>query len=143
MWIIYLICFLDFWYNIVSNILYIVFMIIMMFVANINLAVIGAITICIISLIVYKFTKILGNLDNEILKKRDRENKEFSEIYNKNKLTYLFKLQNKNINKMNDLFYSELKIRKKYIFIHHFPYWNNSNDSSNRNLCNYILCFKY
>jgi len=98
-------------------------MIIMMFVANINLAVIGAITICIISLIVYKFTKILGNLDNEILKKRDRENKEFSEIYNKNKLTYLFKLQNKNINKMNDLFYSELKIRKKYIFIHHFPYW--------------------
>ncbi|HJJ16263.1 MAG TPA: ABC transporter ATP-binding protein/permease [Clostridiaceae bacterium] len=115
--------FFGFLYNIVSNILYIVFMIIMMFVANINLAVIGAITICIISLIVYKFTKILGNLDNEILKKRDRENKEFSEIYNKNKLTYLFKLQNKNINKMNDLFYSELKIRKKYIFIHHFPYW--------------------
>ena len=90
----------------------------MMFVANINLAVIGAITICIISLIVYKFTKILGNLDNEILKKRDRENKEFSEIYNKNKLTYLFKLQNKNINKMNDLFYSELKIRKNiYLYI--------------------------
>ncbi len=115
--------FFGFLYNIVSNILYIVFMIIMMFVDNINLAVIGAITICIISLIVYKFTKILGNLDNEILKKRDRENKEFSEIYNKNKLTYLFKLQNKNINKMNDLFYSELKIRKKYIFIHHFPYW--------------------
>ncbi len=70
MWIIYLICFFGFLYNIVSNILYIVFMIIMMFVANINLAVIGAITICIISLIVYKFTKILGNLDNEILKEK-------------------------------------------------------------------------
>ena len=115
--------FFGFLYKILSNILYIVFMIIMMFVANINLAVIGAITVILISLIVYKFTKILGKLDNEILKKRDREHKEFSELYNKNKLTYLFKLQNKNVNKMNDLFYSELKIRKKYIFTHHFPYW--------------------
>lgn len=115
--------FFGFLYGILSNILYIVFMVIMMFIANINLAVIGSIIIVSISIIVYKFTKILGNLDNEILKKRDRENKEFSELYNKNKLTYLFKLQNKNINKMNDLFYSELAIRKKYIFVHHFPYW--------------------
>ena len=98
-------------------------MIIMMFAANINLAIIGAITITVISFIVYKFTKILGNLDNEILKKRDKEHREFSEIYNKSKLTYLFKLQKKNINKMDDLFYSELKMRRRYIFIHHFPYW--------------------
>lgn len=115
--------FFGFLYNILSNILYIAFMIIMMFVANINLAIIGAITVIIICIIVYKFTKILGNLDNEILKKRDKENKEFSELYNKNKLTYLFNLQNKNSNKVNELFYSELKIGKKYIFIHHFPYW--------------------
>lgn len=115
--------FFGFLYNILSNILYIVFMIVMMFVANINLAIIGGITVLLISIIVYKFTKILGKLDNEILKKRDKEHKEFSELYNKSKLTYLFKLQNKNINKMNDLFYSELKIRRKYIFIHHFPYW--------------------
>lgn len=115
--------FFGFLYNILSNILYIVFMIIMMFVANINLAVIGGITVVLISLIVYKFTKVLGKLDNEILKKRDIEHKEFSELYNKNKLTYLFRLQNKNVNKMNELFYSELKIRRKYIFIHHFPYW--------------------
>ncbi|MCI9038519.1 MAG: ABC transporter ATP-binding protein [Clostridia bacterium] len=115
--------FFGFLYDILSNILYIIFMIIMMFVSNINLAVIGAITVVIISFIVYKFTRILGKLDNEILKKRDREHKEFSELYNKSKLTYLFKLQNKNINKMNELFYSELKIRRKYIFIHHFPYW--------------------
>ncbi len=115
--------FFGFLYDILSNILYIIFMIIMMFVANINLAVIGAITVVIISFIVYKFTRVLGKLDNEILKKRDREHKEFSELYNKSKLTYLFKLQNKNIDKMNELFYSELKIRRKYIFIHHFPYW--------------------
>ncbi len=115
--------FFGFLYDILSNVLYIIFMIIMMFVANINLAVIGAITVVIISFIVYKFTRVLGKLDNEILEKRDREHKEFSELYNKSKLTYLFKLQNKNINKMNELFYSELKIRRKYIFIHHFPYW--------------------
>lgn len=115
--------FFGFLYDILSNVLYIIFMIIMMFVANINLAIIGAITVVIISFIVYKFTRVLGNLDNEILKKRDREHKEFSELYNKNKLTYLFKLQNKNVDKMNELFYSELKIRRKYIFIHHFPYW--------------------
>ena len=81
------------------------------------------ITVFIISFVVYKFTKVLGNLDNEIMKKRDREHKEFSELYNKNKLTYLFKLQNKNIDKMDNLFYSELKTRKKYIFVHNFPYW--------------------
>ena len=83
--------FFGFLYDILSNILYIVFMIIMMFVANINLAIIGAITVILISIIVYKFTKELGRLDNEILKKRDKENKEFSELYNKSKLTYLFK----------------------------------------------------
>ena len=101
----------------------IIFMIIMMFVADINVAVIGAFIVVLISSIVYKFTKILGKLDNEILEKRDLEHKEFSELYNKNKLTYLFKLQNKNIYKMNYLFYSELKLRKKYIFIDSFPYW--------------------
>lgn len=115
--------FFGFLYNILSNILYIVFMIIMMFVANINLAIIGSITVVLISIVVYKFTKVLGKVDNEVQKKRDIEHKEFSELYNKNKLTYLFKLQNKNTNKINDLFYSELKARKRYIYINHFPYW--------------------
>lgn len=115
--------FFGFLYKILSNLLSIIFMVIMMFMANINLAIIGSFTIIFISIIIYKFTRILGNLDNEVLKKRDEEHKEFSELYNKNKLTYLFKLQNKNISKMNNLFYSELKIRKKYIFIHNFPYW--------------------
>lgn len=101
--------FFGFLYNILSNILYIVFMIIMMFVANINLAIIGTITVFIIATIVYKFTKILGNLDNEVLKKRDKEHKEFSELYNKNKLTYLFKLQNKNIKKINIYWMQNLK----------------------------------
>lgn len=110
-------------YMVVNNILYIVFMVIMMFIANVNLALIGTITIFIITIVALKSAKVLGNLDNEILKKRDKENKQFSELYNKNKLTYLFKLQDKNIKDMDKLFYSELKTRRKYIFIHHFPYW--------------------
>ncbi len=95
----------------------------MMFVANVNLAIIGAITVIITTIVVYKSSQILGNLENERLKKRDRNNKEYSELYNKSKLSYLFKLQNKNISKMNSLFESELDTRKKYIFVHHFPYW--------------------
>ncbi len=115
--------FFGFFYKLFSNAMYILFMIIMMFAADIHLAIIGTITVIIVSIVVYKFSKVLGKLDNERLEKRDRENKEFSELYNKNKLSYLFKLQNKNITKMNSLFYSELDCRKKYIFIHHFPYW--------------------
>ena len=95
--------FFGFLYGILNNVLYIIFMIIMMFVADINVAVIGAFIVVLISSIVYKFTKILGKLDNEILEKRDLEHKEFSELYNKNKLTYLFKLQNKNIYKTGEL----------------------------------------
>lgn len=106
-----------------NNITHIIFMVIMMFVANINLAIIGAFTIFIIAIVAYNSSRILGRLDNELLKKRDVENREFSELYNKNKLTYLFKLQKKNIAKTHKLFDEELDIRRKYIFVHHFPYW--------------------
>ncbi len=106
-----------------NNITHIVFMVVMMFIANINIAVIGAFTIFVIAIVAYNSSRILGNLDNEILKKRDVENREFSELYNKNKLTYLFKLQKRNIAKTDKLFDEELDIRKRYIFVHHFPYW--------------------
>ena len=106
-----------------NNVLHIIFMVVMMFVANINLALIGFATIIVISIITFKSTKVLGKIDNQVLKKRDEENKEYSELYNKSKLTYLFKLQNNNLNKINNLLNAELKTRKKYIFIHHFPYW--------------------
>lgn len=108
---------------VVNDILHIIFMVIMMFVANVDLALIGAATMVVIAIIALKSTKVLGKLDNEMLKERDKENKEFSELYNKSKLTYLFNLQENNINRINKLLDSELDIRKKYIFIHHFPYW--------------------
>lgn len=107
----------------VNNILYLIFMVVMMFTANINLALIGTATIFLIAIVAFKSTKILGKLDNELLRKRDKENREYSELYNKNKLTYLFKLQKNNIKKINKLLYSELQTRKKFIFIHHFPFW--------------------
>lgn len=115
--------FFGFLYDVVNNVIYIAFMLIMMFVADVDLAIIGVVTILIISVIVFKFTKVLGRLDNKILQKRDLEHKEYSELYNKSKLTYLFKLQNKNVSRINGLFYSELKMRKKYTFINTFPYW--------------------
>lgn len=110
-------------YAFINNILHIIFMVIMMFVTNLNLALIGFVTVFLISVVSLKFTKVLGKIDNVTLHIRDKENKEYSEMYNKNKLTYLFKLQKQNVKKANDLLDRELKNRKKYIFIHHFPYW--------------------
>ncbi len=110
-------------YAIVNNGLYILFMLLMMFIVNINLALIG-ITVIILSLAVSGlFTKKLGKINDTILQMRDKENREFSEMYHKNKLTYLFKLQQQNVEKVNDLFDEELKKRKKYIFVDHFPSW--------------------
>ena len=91
--------------------------------ADISLAWIGFATICAIGLSTMKFTNVLGRLNREVLKRRDRETREFSEFYNKNKLTYLYQLQEKNKEKSDFLFEDELKVRKKYIFIHSFTYW--------------------
>ena len=110
-------------YALINNGLQIFFMVIMMFVADVNLALIGFATVVLILISSFKFTSILANINDVILRIRDKENREFSEIYNKNKLTYLFKLQKQNVKKANDLFNRELKNRKKYIFLDHFPNW--------------------
>ena len=128
---------------VVNNIIYITFMVILMFFADVKLAVIGTVTIIVITIIVCIFTKILGNLDNKILKKRDKENKMFSELYNKNKITQLFKLQEKNIEKSNKLFDEELKLRRRYIFVHNFPYWLITIAQSVRYICTTRVCTKY
>lgn len=108
---------------VVNDLIYLVFMVIMMFFADISLAWIGFATICAIGIVTMKFTQILGSLNRKILKRRDIENKEFSEFYHKNKLTYLYQLQKRNIKKSDYLFSEELKVRKKYIFVHSFTYW--------------------
>ena len=127
----------------VNNVVYIVLMIVMMFSANINLAIIGCATIAVIGVSSFKFTKKLKDLDNKVLGKRDEENKEFSEIYNKNKLTYLFQLQKKNTKRTNQLLEEELRYRRKYIFVHTFMYPATLLLEAIRNICYFVLCIKY
>ena len=108
---------------IINNMIYLIFLMIMMFFADISLAWIGFATICAIGLSTNKFTKQLGNFTQKWMKKRDEENKKFSEFFNGNKLTYLYQLQERNIEGVNQLFHQELKARKGYILLHSFTYW--------------------
>ena len=66
--------------------------------------------------------KTLKNIHKETVKKRDLQSKEYSETYNKSKLTKFFNLENKNKNKVNNLLSEELKLRNKYILIDSFPW---------------------
>lgn len=128
---------------IVNNITYIIFMVAMMFVANVNLALIGGATIILVGILSFAFTKKLKSLDSKILDKRDLENREFSEMYNKHKLTYLFGLQKNNIDKISSMLDSELKSRKNYIFLHTISYPVMLVLEACRNICCLKLCFKY
>lgn len=126
----------------VNNVIYIALMVGMMFLTNVNLAWIGCATIIIVGYSSLKFTKKLKQIDSKVLDTRDIEHREFSEMYNKNKLTYLFGLQEDNINETNKLFDKELKLRKKYIFVHHFVYPVSLILEAIRNICNFVLCLK-
>lgn len=108
---------------VVNNIVYLVFIVMMMFFADASLAWIGLAMILVIAMSTMKFTNVLGNIRKKFLKERDFLNKEFSEFYNKSKLTYLYRIQKKNIEKTDHLFQRELKYRERYIFVHHFTYW--------------------
>lgn len=100
-----------------NNILYIIFMVIMMMIANISLGIIGIITFLMIAINSFYFVKKVKDINNIILDKRDLENKEYSELYRKNKLTYLFGLQQKNTQDMNKLLDEELRYRKRFILV--------------------------
>lgn len=107
----------------IDDVLYIVFMVVMMFFADVQLALIGLATIGIIGIVTIKSTNKLGRLMQQILRRREITTKELSEFYNKSKLTYLYQLQENNIEKSEYVYGEELKARKKYIAFHHFPYW--------------------
>ena len=128
---------------VVNNITYIIFMIGMMFVANVNLALIGGATIIIVGMVSFSFTRKIKKLDSKILDKRDMENREFSEMYNKHKLTYLFGLQKNNIDKISSMLDSELKTRKNYILLHTISFPVMLVLEACRNICSFELCFKY
>ena len=66
--------------------------------------------------------KKLKQIQKQTVKKRDLQNKEYSETYNKSKLTKFFSLEDKNIDKVNKLLKEELKLRYKHIWIDSLPW---------------------
>ncbi len=106
----------------VNDVLYIALMVVFMFLADIKLAIIGCIAMIITAVISYIFTHQVAKANKQILNKRDKENRQYSEMYNKNKLTYLFKLQKNTAKKINKTLDEELFYRKKFIFIESFTY---------------------
>ena len=104
------------------DVIYIITMVIFMFFADVKLAIIGSIVIILNAVVSYIFTHKVAMHQKIILNKRDEENKQFSEMYNKNKLTYLFGLQKKNEEKMCKTLDEELVYRKRYIFDESFIY---------------------
>ncbi len=107
---------------VLNNVIYIITMVAFMFFADTILAIIGSIAILSNALISYIFTHRVANYNKIILDKRDSENRQFSEMYNKNKLTYLFGLQKKNRDKLCTTLDEELVYRKKFIFDESFIY---------------------
>ncbi len=107
---------------VLNDVVYIITMVIFMFFADIKLAIIGSIAILLNAIVSYIFTHQVANCNKIILDKRDKENKQFSEMYNKNKLTFLYGLQKKNKDKICQTLDEELVYRKKWIFDESFIY---------------------
>ena len=107
---------------ILNDIMHIIFMFIVMFMINIKLALIGTTIIIVFAVYSFFLIKRLRNIQKETVKKRDLQNKEYSETYNKSKLTKFFTLENKNINKVNNLLNEELKLRYKHIWTDSFSW---------------------
>lgn len=107
---------------VLNDVVYIITMVIFMFFADIKLAIIGSVAILLNAMVSYIFTHQVANCNKIILDKRDKENKQFSEMYNKNKLTFLYGLQKKNRDKIWQTLDEELVYRKKWIFDESFIY---------------------
>ena len=107
---------------VVNNILYIAIMVVFMFLADVRLAIIGCIAMIITAVISYIFTHQVAKANKQILNKRDKENRQYSEMYNKNKLTYLFGLQKNTAGKITKTLDEELVYRKRFIFVESFTY---------------------
>lgn len=106
----------------VNDVLYIALMVIFMFFADVNLAIIGCIAIIITAVISYLFVHQTTKANRGILNKRDKENRQYSEMYNKNKLTYLFGLQKNTERKIHKTLDEEFVYRKRFIFVESFIY---------------------
>ena len=107
---------------ILNDIVNIVFMFITMFIINTKLAFIGTIITIVFAINESLIIKKLKQIQKQTVKKRDVQNKEYSETYNKSKLTKFFSLEDKNIDKVNKLLKEELKLRYKHIWIDSLPW---------------------
>lgn len=105
---------------VLNDILHILFMIIVMIIIDIKLALIGIAIILVIALYSYILINKLKKIDRVTLDKRDLENRQYSEDYNKSKLTKFFSLEEKNIEKIDNLLDEELENRFKYISVNSF-----------------------
>ncbi len=106
---------------IINDSLYIIFIVIMMLQTDIRLSSIAIFSLVIMLITIIFFVNKLKNINNAILDKRDNLNKEYAEMYDTNKLTYMFSLQKKNVKKSTDILDKEMKLRKKYIDVDTFP----------------------
>ena len=70
----------------VNDILYIAIMVVFMFFADVKLAIIGYIAMIITAIISYIFTHQVAKANKQILNKRDKENRQYSEMYNKKQI---------------------------------------------------------
>lgn len=107
---------------VLNDVIYIATMVVFMFFADKTLAIIGSIAILLNTVVSYIFTHQVAKCNKIILDKRDKENRQFSEMYNKHKLTFLFGLQKKNKDKICKTLDEELVYRKKWIFDESFIY---------------------
>ena len=105
---------------IANDVLYILFIIIAMLIIDIKLSVIGIASILLIAIYSYFLVNKLRKLSRITTMKRDLENQQYSENYNKSKLTKFFSLEKKNIRKVNQLLDEELKNRYHYINVNSF-----------------------
>ena len=100
---------------ILNDVLYILFIMIAMMIIDIKLSIIGIASILLIAIYSFFLVRKLQGLTKKITIKRDLENQQYSENYNKSKLTRFFSLEKKNIHKVNTLLKEELKQRYRYI----------------------------
>lgn len=107
---------------VINESLYFIFIIFMILQADIKIASIALISILAMLISIIFFVNTLKNLNDRILTKRDMLNKEYAEMYDTNKLTYMFELQSENINKAQNILNQEMKIRKRYIDVDTFPF---------------------
>lgn len=107
---------------VLNDVVYIITMVIFMFFADIRLAMIGSTAILLNAIVSYIFTHQVANCNKKILDKRDKENRQFSEMYHKNKLTFLFGLQKKNENQICQTLDEEMVYRRRWILNESFIY---------------------